>query len=135
MRREQGPGPRPDPQGDSKSASELAPTRGLVLRRREFLRGAGGAAVVGRLALGGAAAIAGASVLAPKAADALALAPATGREQQVESFKIRLDAAKQELRRPPVDHPTNGDEERFPNRIGNFSKTLLHQEQPSILQE
>ena len=60
--------------------------------------------------------------------DAMALAPATGRERQVESFKIRLHAAKQELERPPVDHSTNGDEERFPNRIGNFSKTLPHNE-------
>jgi hypothetical protein len=99
----------------------------LALRRREFLSGAGGAAAVGRLALGGAA-VAGASALAPTAADALALAPATGRQRQFQSFKIRLDAAKQELSRPPVHHPTNGDEERFPNRIGNFSKTLPHNE-------
>jgi hypothetical protein len=128
MRRAPGSASEPDPQGDSRSVSELAPARGLALQRREFLRGAGGAVAVGRLALGGAAAVAGASALAPKVADALALAPATGRERQVESFKIRLDAAKQELRRPPVHHPTNGDEERFPNRIGNFSKTLPHNE-------
>ena len=112
MSREQGPGQRSDPQGDSKRPSELAPARGLALRRREFLSGAGRAAAVGRLALG-TGAIAGASALAPTAADAMALAPATGRERQVESFKIRLHAAKQELERPPVDHSTNGDEERF----------------------
>jgi hypothetical protein len=120
-------GQRFDPQSDSKSASEPAPIRSFALRRREFLRGAGGAAAVGSLALGGGA-IAGASALAPTAADAMALAPTTGRERQVESFNIRLDAAKQELGRPPVNHPTNGDEERFENRIGNFSKTLPHTE-------
>jgi hypothetical protein len=97
----------------------------LALRRREFLSGAGGAAAVGRLALGGAA-VAGTSALAPTAADALALGPATGKERRLESFNIRIEAAKQELRRPPAHHPTNGDEERYPNRIGNFSKTLPH---------
>jgi hypothetical protein len=44
------------------------------------------------------------------------------------SFQIRLDAAYDELYRPIVPHRTNGDEERYPNRIGNFSKTLPHDE-------
>jgi hypothetical protein len=99
----------------------------LALRRREFLSDAGGAAAVGRLALGGAA-VAGTSALAPTAADALALGPATGKERRRKSLKIRIEAAKQELRRPLAHHPTNGDEERYPNRIGNFSKTLPHNE-------
>lgn len=42
------------------------------------------------------------------------------------SFKIRKNAALDEKNRGVIDHETNGDEEAYPNRIGNFSKTLPH---------
>lgn len=42
------------------------------------------------------------------------------------SFGIRVKAASAEKRQNLIKHQTNGDEERYPNRIGNFSKTLPH---------
>jgi hypothetical protein len=50
-----------------------------------------------------------------------------GDEQRKEqAFRVRLEAALREKRLPSPDHPTNGDEERYPNKIGNFSKGLPH---------
>ncbi|WPB82527.1 vanadium-dependent haloperoxidase [Archangium violaceum] len=49
--------------------------------------------------------------------------------RRVESFRHRVQAARAELLRPVARQATNEDEERFPNRIGNFSKTLPHDDQ------
>ena len=46
------------------------------------------------------------------------------RAQQ--SFQNRLNAARAELNVPVPPQITNGDEQLYPNRIGNFSKGLLH---------
>jgi hypothetical protein len=42
--------------------------------------------------------------------------------------RIRQEAAEANARNTPpdLDHPTNGDEERYPNKIGSFSKGLPH---------
>jgi hypothetical protein len=40
--------------------------------------------------------------------------------------RIREDAARAEFALGQPAHPTNGDEELYPNRIGNFHKTLPH---------
>jgi hypothetical protein len=51
----------------------------------------------------------------------------SGDEQRSEqAFRVRLEAALREKRLPSADHPTNGDEERFPNKIGSYSKGLPH---------
>ena len=42
------------------------------------------------------------------------------------SFSIRVRAAIKEFYRPKIRHYTNGDEQLYPNKIGNFSKTLPH---------
>ena len=42
------------------------------------------------------------------------------------SFQNRVNAARAELNVPVPPQITNGDEQRYPNRIGNFSKGLLH---------
>jgi hypothetical protein len=42
------------------------------------------------------------------------------------SFQVRLNAAQAERQIPTPDHPTNGDEQRYSSRIGNFSKGLPH---------
>ncbi len=39
---------------------------------------------------------------------------------------IRFDAAKLAKNRPPVTHPTNGEEELYRNKIANYSKGLPH---------
>lgn len=49
-----------------------------------------------------------------------------GEKRRKVSFKIRKNAALDERNRGVVDHETNGDENEYPNRIGNFSKTLPH---------
>jgi hypothetical protein len=43
-----------------------------------------------------------------------------------EAMEIRFRAARLARRVDIPAHPTNGDEERFPNRIGSFSKGLPH---------
>ncbi len=48
--------------------------------------------------------------------------------RRVKAFRLRLRAAYDEYFRPLPHHRNNGDEERFPSRIGNFSKTLPHNE-------
>jgi membrane-associated phospholipid phosphatase len=40
--------------------------------------------------------------------------------------KIRVDAAEAEFQVPIPPHPNNGDEERYPNKIGNSTKGLHH---------
>ncbi|MCI0421263.1 MAG: hypothetical protein L0312_18895, partial [Acidobacteria bacterium] len=40
-----------------------------------------------------------------------------GRRRERQAYRIRVEAAQHERDRPLVDHPTNGDEERYPNKI------------------
>ncbi|MGI8962543.1 MAG: vanadium-dependent haloperoxidase [Bryobacteraceae bacterium] len=47
-------------------------------------------------------------------------------QRREQAFQVRLRAALQEKRLPSPGHPTNGDEETYPNKIGNFSKGLPH---------
>ena len=49
-----------------------------------------------------------------------------GNQRAQESYMIRVAAARQELSVPTPPEITNGDEQRYPNRIGNFSKGLAH---------
>jgi hypothetical protein len=46
--------------------------------------------------------------------------------RQFEALRIRLEDAARNLKKPFPPHPTNGDEERYPNRIGSFTKSLPH---------
>ena len=48
----------------------------------------------------------------------------TQRSEQAE--KIRMDAAKLARRRSQPEHPNNGEETLYPNRIASFSKGLPH---------
>lgn len=42
------------------------------------------------------------------------------------SFKIRRDAAEKELEVPIPEHASNGDDARYPDKCGNYSKALVH---------
>jgi hypothetical protein len=53
---------------------------------------------------------------------------ADARRRQGTAFRIRVNAAAEERKQAVIYHPTNGDLELYPNRIGNFSKTLPHDE-------
>jgi hypothetical protein len=59
-------------------------------------------------------------------AQAVEITPTSDAKRLSESFKIRSAAAKAEQTLGLFPHPTNGDEELYPNRIGNFHKTLPH---------
>ncbi len=96
-----------------KTASELD--------RRRFLQGVGGAA----------AAIAaftpGRALASPDASDGEELALEGGPlSRRQRSLQLRRDVALEEFKVPVPRHRNNGDEERYPNRIGSFSKGLVH---------
>jgi hypothetical protein len=50
----------------------------------------------------------------------------SGRARAVQAFNNRVQAAQAELSLRAPNEITNGDEQRFSNRIGNFSKGLAH---------
>jgi hypothetical protein len=49
-----------------------------------------------------------------------------GRKRLLASYRNRVDAAQAEAEVPVPTQITNGDEERYPNFIGNYSKGLPH---------
>lgn len=98
------------------------------LSRRGFLGGVGGAAVA--LTMGAA---------SPQPAQAqgeieeIALAepglsPQMARTaaRRERAYQLRMNAAKSHRGKPLVSQTSNGDEARYPNRIGNYSKGLPH---------
>ncbi len=52
--------------------------------------------------------------------------PQTPFQRRLTSFQIRVDAAQQNLVLPPVHHKNNGDEERYSDLRGTYSKGLPH---------
>ncbi|MDP9120892.1 MAG: vanadium-dependent haloperoxidase, partial [Acidobacteriota bacterium] len=50
----------------------------------------------------------------------------TAASRSARAFRVRYDAALGHRDRPALPHPANGDEERYPNRIGSYSKGLPH---------
>lgn len=52
--------------------------------------------------------------------------PLSSRKRAKEAFNLRVDMARRQKDLPIEDHPTNGDEDRYPNKIGSFSKGLPH---------
>jgi hypothetical protein len=90
--------------------------------RRAFLGQVGGVAAT----VAGGAALAG-SLAAPANAQQLTASTATGaRVRALKSFTNRVNAAQAELNLAIPNEVTNGDEARYANRIGNFSKGLAH---------
>ncbi|MBM4254893.1 MAG: vanadium-dependent haloperoxidase [Deltaproteobacteria bacterium] len=59
-------------------------------------------------------------------AEAAAIGPDTPKKRREQAFKIRRDAAKFQRDFPLPDHPDNGDEAFFANKIGSYSKALPH---------
>jgi membrane-associated phospholipid phosphatase len=52
--------------------------------------------------------------------------PVTPEERRQQAYDVRHQAALAEKHRPLPKHPTNGDDERYANRIGSYSKALPH---------
>src|SRR5438876_5928802 len=89
--------------------------------RRKFL-GQVRAARTGGVVLGKAA-LASAQSNTPALGDRIS---APGRDPRVRrSFAIRLATATEEARIPVPPHTTNGDEERYPDKCGTYSKAIL----------
>jgi hypothetical protein len=95
------------------------------LSRRGFLGSVGGLTAAGLAAGAG-------MVLEPlvgspgaklRAAD---LGPLTPEQRRQRAFDIRVEAAEIARDVPIPDHPTNGDEELYANKIANYSKGLPH---------
>lgn len=55
-----------------------------------------------------------------------AIGPDNPGQRRTQAKQIRDRATQAEFAIGPPAHPDNGDEARYPNRIGNFSKTLKH---------
>src|SRR5271156_1068225 len=93
--------------------------------RRRFIAG-----------LGAATAAVSSGVLAPIIAASSASArepngipspgPGGGNQRVAESFELRFQTAIAEAAVSVPGHPNNGDETHYPNRIGNYSKGLPH---------
>jgi len=91
--------------------------------RRKFL-GQVSAALTGGMVLGKAS-LASAQSDASGATDGV-LAPSTVTDPRVEkSFAIRVRTATREARIPVPPHTTNGDEERYPDKSGTYTKGIL----------
>ena len=54
------------------------------------------------------------------------VAGVSGVARAERAYQVRTQAALNQRLKPLSEHPTNGDEARYPNRIGNFSKGLPH---------
>jgi hypothetical protein len=52
--------------------------------------------------------------------------PVSGPTRAQRAYEARLEAAIFQNKLPLPEHPHNGDEELYPNKIGNFSKGLPH---------
>src|SRR5947208_4867870 len=91
------------------------------LSRRRFIGRIGGAAAAAWTA----SAISLSPVLGSKSVKAEA-ATILGRQRAIEAYDLRKEAALAEYHLPIVSHPNNGDEDRYSNKIGNYSKGLPH---------
>jgi hypothetical protein len=54
------------------------------------------------------------------------IGPVNEEGRRTQAAMVRLRAALAERNRPISRHPSNGDEELYANKIGNYSKTLPH---------
>lgn len=62
----------------------------------------------------------------PTPAYADAIGPLTDGERALKAFQLRRNAALRNLLQPLSDHPNNGDEYTYPNKINSFTKGLPH---------
>ncbi|MEM7351783.1 MAG: hypothetical protein AAF657_13380, partial [Acidobacteriota bacterium] len=110
------------PVADTETAS--APSTELerstaTVSRRGFLRGVGGAGVLGAASLAG-----GTALVKPAPAAAETIGPLTPRQRQALAFRTRNLAARNQLNPGQPDQECNGDEDAYPDRRASFFKTL-----------
>jgi hypothetical protein len=93
--------------------------QGMNAGRRAFLNKLGASA-------GLAASLPAISILSESSVFADDIGPQGGRARAESSERIRLEAAERESNVPIPFHQDNGDEARYPSKIGNYSKNLKH---------
>jgi hypothetical protein len=93
-----------------------------LLDRRKFLEDAGSLTAM-TLAASVASGAAAETQAAPAKPDGLSDA---GGSRAEKAYETRMQAALFQKLAPHPDHLNNGDEDRYPNRIGNYSKGLPH---------
>src|ERR1700730_17389284 len=105
----------------SSRARPVAPSSGSSTTRRQFLaRIRGGAGVT----LASSAVSFGSSAQAHQ--ESSGGPPGTGADRVLDSYQVRVDAARAEASIPVPKQMTNGDEQNYRNFIGNFHKGLPH---------
>lgn len=92
--------------------------------RRRFLGHVGGATAASVAA--GAAGLPALSLLGAPAAHAAEVGPMKPAQRANKAYEFRLKAALNEKTQPLPAHPTNGDDEAYPNLIASYSKALPH---------
>lgn len=113
-----------DEESQNQDKLESDPPSSLSLSRRAFFGSVTG--------LAAAAWAVNAIVLEPLAGtkwvevEAKDIGPLNGVQRADRAFNIRVAAAQLERNVPIPDHPSNGDEDLLPNKIGNYSKGLPH---------
>jgi hypothetical protein len=109
--------------------SEYHDSQNRVLPSGTKKKGSTRRAFLGQVSVAAATLAVGAALPAPAAAAQEPFGEDFGnnsRLRAVRSFNNRVGAAQAELAIRTPDETTNGDEHRFPNRIGNYSKGLVH---------
>lgn len=112
-----------DPCDKPEQQKEQPAAESKSFNRRQFVGGLGGAAAMagGLTALGS---VGSAASSPAEAAEVTPFQPPVQRRNA--AFQVRHKAALAEKARGQIAHPTNGDEETFPSFIGNFTKTMPH---------
>lgn len=113
---------------ESDSSVPLTTTRSVLspsVNRRKFLKGVSGvtAATIG-LSINSPKASAQDESIEELSAAVLDSDAPTARRRKCYRFRVR--AAMLESRRPAVTHVSNGDEDRYPDKIGSYTKALPH---------
>lgn len=58
--------------------------------------------------------------------DSAEIGPLSALQRREAAYQVRKNAASYQKKLPLPSHPSNGDEDLFPNKIGNYSKGLPH---------
>ncbi len=108
--------PAPEPNHPRR---EISPGEDRAVSRRSFLgRGLGGL-IVGASGVG-----LGSGVIVPGDAEAGDVSPDSRVRRANRAYRVRQKCALEERKQPLSSHPTNGDEDAYPSRIGSFTKGL-----------
>ncbi|MGE0130537.1 MAG: vanadium-dependent haloperoxidase [Blastocatellales bacterium] len=111
---------QPEPLDESRNVEKQSRTRS----RRKFLGDVGGLTTAALVA--GAAGIPSLESAALANVDGLDVGGQTGAARAEKAYNTRVQAALFQKIAPLPDHPNNGDENLYGNRIGNYSKGMPH---------